>query len=451
MLAGHLPFALALAVAALVRLAVTLAYWPVLFYSDSWSYVAAALGRPVVGMPADRPAGYPILIRALTLNGSTLDLVAVAQHLAGLATGCLVYLLLMRLGTRRWIATAAAAVVLLDSFSIALEQHVMAESFATLALVGSVCLLVLGGEGRRWSVSSGLLVAVAIGIRTAAAFAFPAWLGYLLWTRRGARALPALAALLLPLLVYSSVHAALGKGFGMGQAEGWFLYGRVGHIARCDGVDVPRGTEPLCRGPHPDDPGYYVWDADSPGDRLFGGIGGAGNDAEATRSNRLLRRFAVAVIVARPGAYFQDVASDLGRYFAGTSPVDPAVSLPRGRPAIYNRVQHDAYFPGLQPANRWPAALARAYHRVGRLRGWMLAPLVLVTLLSLALAAFGRRRPPLRVAEILLLFGVAAGMLVGSTATVAGIARYLVPAAPFLVAAAALAISGLLRPSTTSV
>jgi hypothetical protein len=43
-----------------------------------------------------------------------------------------------------------------------------------------------------------------------------------------------------------------------------------------------------------------------------------------------------------------------------------------------------------------------------------------------------------------LLLGVAAGMLVGSTATVGGLLRYLIPTLPFLAAAGGLAASGLL-------
>ena len=50
---------------------------------------------------------------------------------------------------------------------------------------------------------------------------------------------PAALGLLLPLLAYASWHAADTGRFGLTQADGWFLYGRVGEIADCGNADVP--------------------------------------------------------------------------------------------------------------------------------------------------------------------------------------------------------------------
>ena len=59
----------------------------------------------------------------------------------------------------------------------------------------------------------------------------------------------------------------------MARADGWFLYGRIGEIIRCDGVEVPAETKALCREPRYAEPTWYVWNSDSPANRLFGGVG----------------------------------------------------------------------------------------------------------------------------------------------------------------------------------
>ena len=70
-------------------------------------------------------------------------------------TGVLVYALILRLRLPRWLATAGAAVVVLDAYAIALEQQILAEAFFTLALVASFYLVVgrdrdagVAGRGR---------------------------------------------------------------------------------------------------------------------------------------------------------------------------------------------------------------------------------------------------------------------------------------------------------------
>ena len=78
-------------------------------------------------------------------------------------------------------------------------------------------------------------------MRTAALFAVPVWALYVLWAHRRPRLVaPAALGLLLPLLAYASWHAADTGRFGLTQADGWFLYGRVGEIADCGNADIPR-------------------------------------------------------------------------------------------------------------------------------------------------------------------------------------------------------------------
>ena len=62
-------------------------------------------------------------------------------------------------------------------------------------------------------------------------------------------------------------HAADTGRFGLTQADGWFLYGRVGEIADCGGADIPRAARPLCERNARDrreGAAYHIWNADGP-------------------------------------------------------------------------------------------------------------------------------------------------------------------------------------------
>jgi hypothetical protein len=83
---------------------------------------------------------------------------------------------------------------------------------------------------------------------------------------------------------------------------------------------------------------------------------------------------------------------------------------------------------------------------MGGIRGWLLAPFALAALAALGLAAFRKDlREALHPREVALLLGTALALLVGSTATVDYVFRYLIPTVPFFAGAGALAIGGLLR------
>jgi hypothetical protein len=114
----HWPIVIVLAAATVVRIGVAIAYWPAVFFGDSWSYLNLAYEG---GFAPDRPSGYPQAIHLLSVFGRDLGTITIAQHLAGLVTGVLVYALMLRLRLSRWLATVGAAVVVLDAYAIALE------------------------------------------------------------------------------------------------------------------------------------------------------------------------------------------------------------------------------------------------------------------------------------------------------------------------------------------
>lgn len=443
LLRAHWPLLLVLAVAAAVRVAVAIAYRPAVFFGDSWAYLDLAYGGDPVGFAPDRPSGYPILIDLLGVFGRSLGAITTAQHLAGLATGVLVYALLLRLELPRWLATAGAAVVLLDAYAMALEQQILAEAFFTLALAAAFFLAVGRDRGAVALAGSGALLAAAATMRTAAMFAVPVWALYILWAHRRPR-LVGLAALGLvaPLLAYASWHAADTGRFGMTQADGWFLYGRVGEIADCGDAKVPANARALCDRNDRDrreGAAYHIWNADGPARRVFGGMS---TDPDVQRrSNDALRGFAWAIIRDRPGRYAEVVRDDFLRYFTpgararGNS--DLAVAMPQfGRLVRRNEIARDRWFPGFVPHVSPPAKRVRDYHERIHTPRPLMGALAVAALLELAIAglafALGRTRPPRR-REVFLLAGAALAMLLGTAATSEFVLRYLIPVVPLLV------------------
>lgn len=453
LLRAHWPLLLVLALAASVRVAVAIAYRPAIFFGDSWAYLDLAYGGSPVAFAPDRPSGYPLVIDLLSAFGRDLATITTAQHVAGLVTGVLTYALLLRLRVPRWLATAGAAVVLLDAYAMALEQQILAEAFFTLALVAAFFCMAGRDRGTVALAASGALLAVAATMRTAALFAVPVWALYVLWTHRSTRLVaPAVLGLVLPLLVYASWHAADTGRFGITQADGWFLYGRVGEIADCGDANVPAGARPLCDRNARDrreGAAYHIWNADGPARRTFGGM--SSDPDEQARSNDALRGFARAIIRDRPGVYAELVWDDFLRYFTpgarsrGNS--DLAVALPQfGRIVRRNEIARDRWFPGFVPHVHPPAKRVRDYHERIHVPRPLIAALAIAAVLELAIAAAAfalRRAGPPRRREVFLLTGAGLAMLLGTAATSEFVLRYLIPVVPLLVCGGAAAAADL--------
>ena len=457
-----------LGVAAAERVVVAIAYRPALLFVDSWGYVDVAYRDSPVGFAPERPSGYPLILHLLAVPGRSLLAITTVQHLAGLALGVLVYLLLLRLDVPKVAAAIAVAVVVFDGRAVALEQHVLTEALFTLVLFASLVLAI--GRGRRGPgalAASGALLALAITMRSVALFAVPAWIAYVVWAHRRPVPLAAAAlALALPLVGYAALHAGgdrtrlPGTGqFALSEMDGWFLYAKVAPVADCRGAGVPAAVASLCEPAslRRDDADFYLWSPESPARQLFRG----GRDkAEQVRDNRLLRRFALAVIRHHPWPYAREVGRDFLRFFRpGGGGTDVTVSLPAGGPAprpcgdcdgvatepVDSGVR-DRWYPGYEPRVHAPAGIARAWHRVTRVPRWLIGLLALVALASLALAISPRFRPSLRHrAEMALLLGAALLMLLGDAATTKFWIRYLVPVVPLLTCAGAVGATGLIR------
>jgi hypothetical protein len=427
----HWLLVTALVLALALRVVVALAYPPALFFGgDSSQYLKLALTGDPVGVAFERPSGYPLLIHAVFWLGRSLTLLIALQHLAGLVTGVLTYALARRLGLKTWLAAALAALVLFDAYALALEQHVLAEAFFTPLLVGSL-LLAVGPGSAAGLAASGLLLGIAVTVRTEALFALPVWLIAVVWARPGWRpALAAVVACALPLGAYAVWHHAETGRYGLTEARGWFLYARIGEIGDCAGVDVPAAGRALCRRVPGDDregASYHLWAADGTAHRAFGSL--TGSLARERHLNDVMWDHAVAIIRDRPWRYTGMVAADVARYFepgvASRSISDTAISFPESGQAtgLDPRIQR-RWFQGTVTEVRGVSSFVRSY------AGWVHTPRWLMGLLVLSGIAGIVTGPRRR--ELFLLVGVPMALLIGATATSDFILRYLIPTVPLL-------------------
>ncbi|MGO9971433.1 MAG: phospholipid carrier-dependent glycosyltransferase [Solirubrobacteraceae bacterium] len=451
-----------LIVGAALRVAAMVAYQPALFFGDSWGYVVSAfsghtLGLASVALSNDRPSGYPVLLWLLSEPGRDLTRLIAVQHVAGLAIGALVYVALLRAGIPRFGAACAAALVLLDGYTITLEQYVMSDTFFALTVLVA-CLLLAWPALRSPPASAGRAAGPAIGpIRASAAglllaagtlerlegaFAIPVLLAYLLWRRAGWRALLAyVLAAVLPLLAYAGAEQARFGTFALTQESGWTLYGRIAGFADCAGAGVAPAARPLCetaaqRASQPDSGTWYIFDGASPAVREFGPL--SRTEAEQRYSDGVLRAFSIRIIEHQPLAYLDAAGSDFLRFFTpGATAFDDAVSatsLPAAAAAEYvDSYVQGRFLPGVQPSVRAPAAVLRVYRAVVHVPRPVLALLALAALLAVAL-----RTPWCR--EVLLLAGSAVALLAGTAATAGFGLRYLLCAVPLLAIGGTLAL-----------
>jgi hypothetical protein len=449
----HWPLLVVLGVAAALRAIVQLTYWPALMWADSWQYVYAARELPA-GFAQDKPNGYPLVLRAIGKVSDSLAAVTVAQHLIGLTVGVLVYVALVRNGAGRVLATVAAAIVLLDAYALALEQHVLAEALYALLLTLFAAVVVRGSPSVPVVALAGGLLVAATTVRALTLFAFPVWFVYCLWAfpdwRRRATGV---LAVVVPFAAYLAWHAAAVGGFGLNSLDGWTLYSRTAQLADCRVLDPPTGTERLCPDPAArsrlgDDPvTYFQFNRQSPVARAYG-------DPFSLRADRLaaangaMRSFATATIRQRPLAFAGLIATDTAKYFVPgrMSPVpyfDQAVTMPaEPRPVRPNEVKaRDAYAPGYAagPA-RGPADALATYGRVVHTPRWLVALLTLVAAVVVAAGlkhSWAARLPHRR--EVLLTVGVALALLAGSALNHFE-PRYLIPAVPLFVIGGTLAL-----------
>jgi hypothetical protein len=308
-LTAHRLFLVAVGLGAALRVAVMVGYPPVMWFNDSYDYVAAAL-YPHPGRL--RPSGYALVLRTL-LPFHSLALVAAVQHAAGLAIAVACYAVTRRAGLPGWGATLVAAPVLFDAYQLQLEQAVLSDTlFMLLVTLAVVAVCRSGRPSTPACAGAAVLLGLAAITRTVGLPLLVLLIGYLLLRRVGRRSFAAaVVAGSLPVAAYAGwFHAAYGR-YGLTGADGIFLYGRTMAFADCGRMRPPTSLRPLCADLPPEwrPPSQkYIWDPRAPFGRRHPR---PFNDL----ANEQAGRFAALAIQRQPLDYLAVVGRDTARAF----------------------------------------------------------------------------------------------------------------------------------------
>lgn len=312
----HRPFAIVLAVAAVLRVVVMLGYPPAMFFNDSYNYMTDAVTR---SPDIVRSSGYPLFLYLL-LPFHSLSLVTGLQALMGLAMGAGIYAVLRRRGLPWWGATIPALPVLFDVFELQLE-HMVASDVLFFALVTAVLILLCWWDRPPLAVAviAGVAAGYAATVRNVGEMLLVVVLIGMLLRRMGWRRIAATAvAGLVPIAGYMVwFHAHYGH-YALNEATGTFLYSRVSSFAECPAMNPPADLRVLCDPRPPSqrpNSQEYLWSNNTPLARLTG-------DNNVYRFTphieSLTMKFAERAIEAQPLDYARVVAKDTLTTFGWT-------------------------------------------------------------------------------------------------------------------------------------
>ena len=309
-------FAVALTGGALLRLITMIGFPGALWFAgDSYVYLGAAL-RPQPNL--SKTTGYSLFLRML-LPFHSLTLVALSQHLMGLADAVMIYALLRRNGVSKKWSTIATLPVLFDGFMIQDEHLIMAEALFTFCVMLAL-LLVLWSRKTSWWVAliGGLLLGYAGIVRTEGLVflpIFPLFLlarGFRVYGWKKARAWIAAIVMAIgcvaPVLGYAFWFQSYSGSFGLTLSQGYYLWGRVSSFADC-AVIKPTGEQAVVCPKEPivkrTAPGNFIWHAPEVHKDIPGGT------PVNAANNKLLTDFAIHAVEAQPLGYAKTVVHGL--------------------------------------------------------------------------------------------------------------------------------------------
>jgi len=303
-----------LLLAAALRGVVLAAYHPALIFPDSVRYLQYADNFTHGHWTVDdqRQSGYSILLVPFQ---NELWLVALVQHLAGLATAVLVYAVLVHLGAQRWLAALATIPVLFDPLQLVLEQYVLTDIWTVLLLLAALVLLVWHREKAGWrsAAGCGLLLGLAVAFRDQELIMIiPAAIYLIIVTRSWRRLAALVGCFAIPVAAYLGWFDASRGQWGFTTFSGAFLYGRVADFADCTGLALPAYEKPLCPTQPPAQriADFYTWDPASP-QWTFTVPPGKSRD-------KVVTDFSLRILRHQPLAYAEAAGRDL---LYGFSPV----------------------------------------------------------------------------------------------------------------------------------
>ena len=301
-------FLMVLCVAALLRAVVCYTYRPAFFFTgDSLVY----LDNSTHLVPGEaRPILYAVLLRVV-LSVHALILVPALQHVLGLATATVTYVLLRHLGIAKGIAVLGTVFVLFDPLQLVLEENILSESLFQILIVVSLATLVWSRRPALWQCAVvGLGLAAATLTRNVGLILIVPALAYALARRFGWLRLVTLAVTFtVPLLGYAGWFDTTNGHFALQNYGGRFLYGRVAPFANCKGLDLPAIERHLCPSDHnrSEWPTWYVFGPPSP--FLHQPL------SSDPAANQVAQSFAITVIEHQPLNYLSAVSKDFLDWF----------------------------------------------------------------------------------------------------------------------------------------
>lgn len=437
----HWPLLVVLAVGAVLRTAVVVAYHPPFYFPDSRGYVLNSL-RWVPNYI--RPFGYPLFLKPFVPG--PLGAIALTQHLLGLGLAAGAYAFLVRRGLARWLAAAAILPLVLDARQLAVEHYVTAETL--FIVLAGAALMVLAWQDRLGAVAAtvgGLLLGAATLTRSVGLPLVALALVYLVVRRVGWRPLVGFAlALGLTLGGYLAWYHHTYGVYSFSQYQGRFLQARVLSIADCDRLKLTEKQRTMCPDTPPSKraqrPDMYIWTDLGAAHRLYPRL----------EDDPFLNDFALTVIKQQPVDYALLVARETSWHFLAAPPVEehgrcvirswllPATPNVTCQATLYQvHSLGDKPYGHPEPATGLTTSLSR-YSGVVMTPGPLLALGILVTLVA---ALWRPRRPGWRTAADGLLFtGAGLGLVVTSVATSMYEMRYLQPALLLIPLGVALAV-----------
>jgi hypothetical protein len=450
----HWLAAVLLAAGLVLRVLAQVAYRPVLFYIDTTRY----LYNDAPGMD---PVGYKGPLRTI-LAVANFDTVAAVQHLLGLAMAVVIYLLLLRRGSPRWLAALATAPLLFDAYQIQIEQMLIPEIwFEALVVAGLTVMLWRPAPGWRAVLAGGLVLGTSIIFaQIGEALLLPAVI-YLLalgggWRQAFGKAGVLCAAFALPVLAYCTVNYLVAGNFFPSRTGVTSVYGRMAAAADCATLRLRSDEQKMCPARHQQalGPDFLEFGLQSPIRPYYNGL-------PRDTVNALIIDFDDRALTQQPLRVLRAYLRDVVRPFALTRDGSPGVtaigrwqfqtSYPYYKPWASRQVVDSsvARYGGGTPAVWGPgAAFLRAYQLHGGYTPGPLFALCVLAGLAGSVSLLVRRRAPPAAREpalaCLLLF--ASGVLVLLVSDVFEFSwRYVLPALVTLVPAGALGICVIVR------
>jgi 4-amino-4-deoxy-L-arabinose transferase-like glycosyltransferase len=440
----HLPFLVLLGAGAVVRVVVQLSFPPGFVFSDGPGYLG------LVGQltPSSyRVVGYGLFLHALSWASAGIWLVTVVQHLLGLATAVLAYVLLRRWGVGRWVAALATVPVLFDGMQLVLEHSVLSEVLFNLVVLAGLGALAWHPRPQlSTTLVGGLLLGVAVCVRLVgqpllvAAVVF-CLLAAATWRDRFVHAVVVTAAFVVPVLGYAAWYHHDHDAWALSESGGRALYMRTTAWVDCSTFTMPDYERPLCPAQPLGqrlDPTEYGWHTPDADHDLTPPAGVTVDEA--------MHDFAMRAIRAQPWDYTRTVLRDVAlnfwpvredRYEYDTADkwsferyVDREQLTSFTEPAYRS---HGGDLPSVhQPGASWLASYGTWVYL------WGPALLALFLLAIAALFVPGRERRGRR-SVIALLLMVGGGLMVAPDVTAEFVWRYQLPAILLVPMAAALA------------